>query len=503
MISLGFRIISVYPLVIEKDSVSADDIEELVRSLTEHKRSQESSYPPLLDESSTELSQDESMNKESCSPISTPQVFEKKGSTYYYSEKQAMAKDSAELHIPMAKSGLKDSDTDVTRKGLSAAGNTPSSEELLSEWTNNNQVVVKRDPNREKDVCETPAVVINTSHFGRDDEEVTANDKIEPNVGVSFEIIEAVKPLGHSNKFPECPMLDSNSDEDGSLSDSETHCVLPSSSLAEEVISVNQPLNIDLADICLKDDDTGVTRKDLIAISKTQSLNEYLSEITGSGQVVLEHDANGIEDLCETPEDVMDAPHFCHTDKSKVNSSLEASDSVEARQFSLDETKSQNDDQETNVYQNESKGKRKGSKDKDGARKKWSYIFGYANLRISSKPIFELNPNLIVLVGDLFSAVQQISDMDLSESLQINKSFPEMKDSFVFHGGVRSVSLILQLLIEDYNEENFKTAFTTLKEMAISVEELSLMQSVVFTTSALYSSKSRILNIPGKNNTMF
>ena len=118
MITLGFRIKTVYPLVMEKDSVSADDLEALARFLTDHKGSQESSNPSLLDESSIELSQDEPMNKASCSPVSTAQVFERKGDTDYYSEKQAIAKDSAMLHTPMAKTGLKDTHTSMAKTGL-------------------------------------------------------------------------------------------------------------------------------------------------------------------------------------------------------------------------------------------------------------------------------------------------------------------------------------------------------------------------------------------------
>ncbi|RUS89026.1 hypothetical protein EGW08_003197, partial [Elysia chlorotica] len=320
--------------------------------------------------------------------------------------------------------------------------------------------------------------------------------------------------LNQNTEFP-C----SFSDEEAS--DSETLHMPPSLPDAKEVNSGSQRLNSEPEDSSLEDIDVDGSRKNAIVLSKTQSPEGCLSQAMINDQIVVEHSANGVADLFETPpvdhfkspkrdlfensdddlsetpdEDLFkipdedfagtplnEEPRFLQNNKSENSTPVVPSASFHVEQLNLDEVNSLSGDQQTYVgnCRKPKLGAQK-SKIKVGAKKKSLYIFGYSSLKISTKPTFEGNPDLVIVVGDLFS------DFEQRENQQINTNFPQVQHSFVFRGGVQSFPLVLQLLIQDYNQENFSMAFTTLKEITISLEELSLVQSVVFTTSALYSS---------------
>ena len=116
-------------------------------------------------------------------------------------------------------------------------------------------------------------------------------------------------------------------------------------------------------------------------------------------------------------------------------------------------------------------------------------------LRISCKPALVQIPDLIVVVGDLFRELPYAPDFD-PENIPQNPGFAKKKNSFVFLGGTNSQPLILKLFIEDYKQKSINKAFRDLKETLTSAGiHLTQMQSFVFTSSVLYSSKCTILKL--------
>ena len=129
----------------------------------------------------------------------------------------------------------------------------------------------------------------------------------------------------------------------------------------------------------------------------------------------------------------------------------------------------------------------------------YTYSVGRTVLRISCEPALVQVPDLIVVVGDLFRQLHNASDFD-PKNIPRNLGFPKKKNSFVFFGGTNSQPLILKLFIGDFKQESINKAFIDLEEIvAIPGFNLTLTQSVVFTSSALYSSKCTILKLLTQN----
>ena len=122
------------------------------------------------------------------------------------------------------------------------------------------------------------------------------------------------------------------------------------------------------------------------------------------------------------------------------------------------------------------------------------YIGGNAMVSISEKAALEQRPDLIVVLGNLFSKMHSSPDFVIENDLPANSALPQIQDSFAVFGGTRSIPLIFQLLIEDYDQENFKTAIETLGRVTTShASHLAQVQSVVFTSPILYSSKFNVV----------
>ena len=121
---------------------------------------------------------------------------------------------------------------------------------------------------------------------------------------------------------------------------------------------------------------------------------------------------------------------------------------------------------------------------------KYPYSFGNVMLRASKQSAFKQKPDLTVVVGDVFPNLHWSQDVNMDEFLPANKKFPEREGSFKAFGGLESSPLTFQLPFDDFNQGSFKKALATLEEVINSFRsELQHVKSVVFTSSALYSSE--------------
>ena len=111
-------------------------------------------------------------------------------------------------------------------------------------------------------------------------------------------------------------------------------------------------------------------------------------------------------------------------------------------------------------------------------------------IRVSQRSALEQSPDLIVVVGELFQELHSGHSFDIRQIMIVNVAFPQIEHLFRVFGGEKTSPLIFELLIEDYKEENFNKAFEFLGEVTAGItSQMAHVKSVVFTSSALYSSK--------------
>ena len=131
------------------------------------------------------------------------------------------------------------------------------------------------------------------------------------------------------------------------------------------------------------------------------------------------------------------------------------------------------------------------STERSSLSKQTTYNVGRHMLRTSAVSALEQDADLLVVVGDFFQRLHFSPVFDVKKHLSINMNIPQQKNRFIVYGMGKSFPLIFQLLIAGYDKENFNQAFETLREVTTSFNsQLGQVKSVVFTTSALYSSKS-------------
>ncbi|KAK3742264.1 hypothetical protein RRG08_042093 [Elysia crispata] len=123
--------------------------------------------------------------------------------------------------------------------------------------------------------------------------------------------------------------------------------------------------------------------------------------------------------------------------------------------------------------------------------KDYTYSVGRTVLRISCEPALVQMPDLIVVIGDLFRQLHNATGFN-PENIPQNLRYPNKKNSFEFLSGINSQPLILKLFIGDSKQESINKAFIDLEEIVTNPGfNLTLIQSVVFTSSTLYSSDDR------------
>ena len=118
------------------------------------------------------------------------------------------------------------------------------------------------------------------------------------------------------------------------------------------------------------------------------------------------------------------------------------------------------------------------------------YDVGNFKLRVSAESAFDQRSDLIVVVGDLFLELHGKPGFDINKVMRANTKYPQKNKVFAVLGGERALPLIIQLFIDRHDQENFDRAFKRLGDFTEDfTHHFTLMQSVVFTSTSLYSGK--------------
>ena len=115
------------------------------------------------------------------------------------------------------------------------------------------------------------------------------------------------------------------------------------------------------------------------------------------------------------------------------------------------------------------------------------YVIGRVRLSVSEESAFDLNPDLIVVVGDLFLKMHDKPAFD-TRNISLNEKLPQKKNAFAVHGGVPGIPFIIQLFIDKHDQENFDRAFQNLSDLTTH-PVFAVIDSMVFTSTSLYASK--------------